>query len=243
MSQRQRAAFTLIELLVVIAIIALLLSLLTPSLAKAREIAQHAVCKANMHNMYPLMRYYVQDYNGYFPPAFSKLYTLDDDSISVYRSCWMNILGRQYLSQDFPVLRDTLKEQKQSIFFCPRKPTTEQIRGYGDYRLEGQPEWSYGIIYTKEGVCWYTGSPWGDRWVKAEFWNPDTLLVGDTAFESHPVVHEGSVMQPYGTPVRYFRYYGWHRHSDRMGILWVDGHVGSRAQGKLYVHNMTWESW
>ena len=61
---RKKNGFTLIELLVVIAIIALLLSILTPSLNAVEERAKSTVCQAHLHSWEPQVVYRIRASNG-----------------------------------------------------------------------------------------------------------------------------------------------------------------------------------
>ena len=59
--------FTLIELLVVIAIIALLMAILMPALARVKQQAESAACKANLKQWATVYAMYTQDNDDKFP--------------------------------------------------------------------------------------------------------------------------------------------------------------------------------
>ena len=63
----RKRGFTLIELLVVIAIIAVLMGILMPALKKAKELAQGAVCKANLKNFGFAVAMYCDDNEDFYP--------------------------------------------------------------------------------------------------------------------------------------------------------------------------------
>lgn len=65
----KKKGFTLIELLVVVAIIALLISILLPSLARARELSKRAVCAANVRGIGQSCKIYANDFSEAWPIA------------------------------------------------------------------------------------------------------------------------------------------------------------------------------
>ncbi len=111
------AAFTLIELLVVVAIIGLLISLLAPSLRRAQESAQSAVCLNNLRSMGSFMIMFTMDHDDYFP-----------------HEVWTNARDGWTGGEPAPGLRDYYQGQ-ENVLRCPtldrRFPSTgNYVRNY-----------------------------------------------------------------------------------------------------------------
>jgi len=89
-SRRNRqVAFTLIELLVVVAIITVLAAMLLPSLQKAKENGNKAVCASNLRQLYLIFNIYADDNNEFFPPVNWSLGQMIETGAAATSGGWM----------------------------------------------------------------------------------------------------------------------------------------------------------
>jgi len=96
---KARSLFTLIELLVVIAIIAVLFSLLLPSLSAAKETAKKTKCMGNLRTIGTCIQSYAMDNNDWLPGSyeggwiwfqtFPVLYSGTATAVATVRADWI----------------------------------------------------------------------------------------------------------------------------------------------------------
>jgi len=106
--------FTLVELLVVIAIIGLLLSILTPSLVRARATAKRLACAHNLRQINLALNLYLDGNDHTYPCA--------SDRVSTKPVYWL-WMGRGWRRFVEPYLGDRIDVNNPSVLLCPQDRT------------------------------------------------------------------------------------------------------------------------
>ena len=109
-----RFGFSLVELLVVIATIMFLLSILVPSLGKARSMAMRVKCSHNLKQINLAMNLYLNGNDDTYPCA--------EDPVSAVPYYWL-WMGRGWRSFIEPYLDTKVNKDNPSVLFCPQDRT------------------------------------------------------------------------------------------------------------------------
>jgi len=218
-------AFTLIELLTVVAIISLLISILTPSLSRARAQAKATACGARLHDMATALLAYTSDFSGHLPVA-----EFDPNQQPNVKFGWAELLAEELYhrkpscepNESFPVQynRNGIGSYYFYYFNCPMLGKEENHTGH--YRVY-LPAWSYGSLKrnAQRGI---TDQPDPRTSSTLETIPPQLPLLGDarTGVTGDPTSYIAggeAAPGPQGRATFDDRHYG------RANLLYGDGHV------------------
>lgn len=155
--QTRVRGFTLIELLVVVAIMALLISVLIPSLMAARNQARSAVCLARLRTLGQGLHLYANDHRDNLPPGRMPRFNDEHWRVRIkggvkYRPTFLAMMAHQIGMQPFddPQPKRTTRDRfdqpgdrqnySDASFVCPEVPdwTDERNGAYGyNYQFLG----------------------------------------------------------------------------------------------------------
>ena len=196
-----RNAFTLIELLVVISIIALLVAILLPSLAQARESAKGMQCKNQMRQMGLAV------YN----------YAMDNEDYAGKPDSWWCYLYDPYLNAPSQRAR-----AYSPLWLCPSHPI-------GSSPLKNDSPWPdtrMGYMMNIWAVGWDPASSSGTNKGKstrmADFINaPRKILISEHAYPDCGPIAKTRSYSTVAADMKHF-YFG---HNESSNTLFADGHV------------------
>jgi prepilin-type N-terminal cleavage/methylation domain-containing protein/prepilin-type processing-associated H-X9-DG protein len=217
-----RRGFSLVELLVAIAIIALLVSILLPSLNQARELARRVVCASSSRNLGTALNCYATESDGWLPSAEPR------DREPVSRLHWfMNakLLEGVSVSLDYDGDGNLIGPMgAESPLTCPSHERPTETRAN-----PGEPSvtHSYGLSYGMNGTFGLGGRPDQTEYRRlSEFENPSSVCALSDCWGTS--LGPGVVL--YHACVRDNLVY---RHLEAANVVFLDAHVAAIGPGDV----------
>jgi prepilin-type N-terminal cleavage/methylation domain-containing protein/prepilin-type processing-associated H-X9-DG protein len=132
--KKHRTAFTLIELLVVIAIISLLVSILIPSLTKAKELAKKTICQTQLRSHHNAFMFYADDNADLVLdcPMSSSNHSYYDGDWASYFAQYFEMKRRDYTPPAPSWGWSWTRSPVKNVFVCPSE---ENPTGHASYSL------------------------------------------------------------------------------------------------------------
>jgi len=167
---RQTKAFTLIELLVVIAIIALLVSILAPSLTKIKGAANEAKCMANIDSIRKSMAGYASENGDKYPfsadnPQNNNVPTYACDGMAWFAR-EMGVSGKTFVcpaTNDKPLSTDLTVDSKKNSMYSYGYQAPMQAEGGGTRTVGVTGNTLNSVVFlgdqpikTPKGLSWST---------------------------------------------------------------------------------------
>lgn len=185
---RRQTGFTLIELLVVVAIIALLISILLPSMSRAKDQAREVVCKHNLKQLYMGYVYYAEEWNQTFPHYDGWLWS-GYDAGKIWEQNHPNDPGTGLLAtgQIFQYLNEP------GVYMCPSDDGEREVNSYsiGAPGDNGVGETAIHSYVRLQDVHYHVPIPSGqqaDQWGCTPYLSPDDLVSGMFTNSHHRLI-------------------------------------------------------
>ena len=198
--RQRRHGFTLVELLVVIGIIALLISILLPTLASARRAANSTKCLASLKEIGNAFSMYAMENKGYYPAARDNQFQFLANGTTKAERRWTDLLAKYFhkKGESFQTNAELTNIRMNSVLWgCPEWTRTFDFNAkagggsadhvYNGYGMQYYPSFPEKPYLTPAGTPMptaYRNAPNRLGYLKQNYWarrGAERLLIADAA--------------------------------------------------------------